>query len=290
MRKISPHKIIAVLVAAIIAIGSLGACDANAKKPTNASELYAAYMQTDHDNSVVKGDIALSAGVGALQLSLDTTLDLQLNGTDVHGTIAAKTGGSSMELYSVEKDGKRLLYYKGLPLDLSGLGIDLSELTGDQWYVTESDAADVEANIADASNMLDESLFTEASFEENDGTYIVTIGGDTLAKQVSAALAAEDDTPEAIADREELVNNLLKDASVVLTFDDSCRLTSVVMAPITASVPMDNALATNLDVTLGIDLKVSDYGTVGAIEVPAEVASAAVPTEEGPLPALDNAA
>ena len=98
------------------------------------------------------------------------------------------------------------------------------------------------------------------------------------------------DTAEAIASREELVNNILKDANVVLTFDDSCRLTSVYMAPVTASVPVDASLATNLDVTMGLDLKVSGYGTVGAIEVPAEVVSAATPTEESPIPALGNAA
>ena len=36
-----------------------------------------------------------TAGVGALQLSLDTTLDLQLNGGAAHGTIAAKSGGNA---------------------------------------------------------------------------------------------------------------------------------------------------------------------------------------------------
>ena len=148
----------------------------------------------------------------------------------------------------------------------------------------------VNANIADAASVLDESIFIEAAFEENDGTYTVTINGASLAKRVAAALATENDTAEAIASREELVNNILKDANVVLTFDDSCRLTSVYMAPVTASVPVDASLATNLDVTMGLDLKVSGYGTVGAIEVPAEVVSAAVPTEETPIPALGNAA
>lgn len=290
MRKIDPRKIIAVLVATFIAIGSLAACGTATSKPKTASEVYAAYLKTDHDNSVVTGDMTLTAGVGALQLSLDTTLDLQLNGGAAHGTIAAKSGGSSMELYSVEQDGKRLVYYKGIPIDLSALGLDLSGLTNDQWYVAESDAADVNANIADAASVLDESIFIEAAFEENDGTYTVTINGASLAKRVAAALATENDTAETIASREELVNNILKDANVVLTFDDSCRLTSVYMAPVTASVPVDASLATNLDVTMGLDLKVSGYRTVGAIEVPAEVVSAAVSTEETPIPALGNAA
>ncbi len=280
MRKNILSRTLTFVFAALLALGSLTSCaNVLAKKPTNAAEVYAEFLKSEHDNSRIAGDVTLSAGMGSLQFSLDTTLDLQLNGGNVHGTIASRDGVSTMEIYAVKENDKQLVYYKGFPLNLNGLGIDLNSLIGNEWYVSETDAT--EASTTDLVTTLDESLFTDAQFEEGDGTYIVTISGEALAKQVIAATANSEDTAADRAKTEQAINALLKDASLKLTFDNQYRLISVFMAPVKAAIPSGgDLLSTNIDVTLGFDLTISDFGNISPIEVPAEIVASATSADQ----------
>lgn len=279
MRKNILSRTLTIVFAALLALGSLTSCaNVIAKKPTNATELYEAFLKSEHDNSRITGDVTLSAGMGSLQFSLDTALDLQLNGGNVHGTIASRDGASTMEIYAVKENDKQILYYKGFPLSLGGLGIDLNSLIGNEWYVSESDAT---TNTTDLVTTLDESLFTDAQFEEGDGTYIVTVSGEALAKQVIASLENTEDTAADRAETAQTVNTLFKDASLKLTFDNQYRLISVYMAPVKAAIPSGGELlSTNIDVTLGFDLTISDFGNISPIEVPAEIVASAISADQ----------
>jgi hypothetical protein len=53
------------------------------------------------------------------------------------------------------------------------------------------------------------------------------------------------------------------------------------MAPVKAAIPSGGELlSTNIDVTLGFDLTISDFGNISPIEVPAEIVASATSADQ----------
>ena len=123
-------------------------------------------------------------------------------------------------------------------------------------------------------------LLSAATFEEGDGTYIVTIPGTALAEQLSATLAEQADQDPQSAQIGAAIVEAVKTTDVKLTFDQNCQLIQATVSPFTVSVAQQTGSSTmNVDITCGFDMKFSDYGAVAEITVPDEVVATAVSTD-----------
>ena len=263
-------RVSSVMVAGALVLSGLAACGAN--EPKNAEEIITRYA-TSANNDNYHSDITMNYKMSLLGQSLDLSMKMNMDTAGNNSHMTAESSGlgnlGNTEMYLVKNEKNYTQYACYNPKDANST-----------WTKTEVNEPSF------MNPMTFQDVLKRGELSKTGEGYQITVSGKEVLSSLSSSGTNVVDTMKTLAGGNENISEMIDNSKAVFTFDKDCYLTGFTYNLDVIGGSSTNSSSSSSDsstvdlstgITLGIDMKVSNYGKVDAstVTVPESVKDSA---------------
>lgn len=253
--------------AALLA-GTLAGCSSEPKTPEAVVEKFQSIQQTTNYRmtGTISTDLKMKSGDFDMDMPVKMDVDASYVGAQGKGamtTTADVLGTQTRETTEFYTDGETVW----------------SRTDGGDWYATQAGTGEGQDTLDTLRNLASPDAVKGAEMAKTEDGYEIALTGEALASSpASGPLLAMARGGNAAEESEEGKKDGFDSGAVRYIFDKDCRLTGLKIEDVTysqSSGEVDVGDSYDMTMTLGADLKFSNYDQEAAIKIPDDVISGA---------------